>query len=265
MLEIIDYKERKPSIELDGVYCFSTSRHGGVGVGNYASMNCTPYTDDNPEAVNANLHILDRKLPISPSSWVIPHQVHGDSIAVINRDTQFSEERGLMVARPEGVDAVITDDPGVCLCVSTADCIPILLYDSYTHAIAAVHAGWRGTVSGILSKTIERMSSVYGTQASDIFACICPGISLDAFEVGDEVYEAFKNVGFDMSLIAEHRDKWHIDLKGANRLLLLQAGVMPGHIEVSDICTFSNSDDFFSARKLGVRSGRILSGILLKR
>ena len=170
--------------------------------------------------------------------------------------------------RLEGIDALMTDLPDVCVSVSTADCIPVLLYDDVHHAVAAVHAGWRGTVSSIVRKTVERMEEVYHTDVNDVKAVIGPGISLDAFEVGDEVYDAFQSAGFPMMQIAkryvlsEEKTKWHIDLWEANRWELLQSGVPFSHIHLSGICTYSHNDRFFSARRAGIHSGRILNGIM---
>ena len=162
----------------------------------------------------------------------------------------------------QDVDAVVTHLKDFCLCVSTADCVPILLYDRVKEVIAAIHAGWRGTVGRIVEKTLDVMKSQYGTEGEDVMACIGPSISLESFEVGDEVYAAFEEAGFDMSRIARKYEKWHLDLWEANRLQLLAHGVLPEHIEVAGICTYQNHEDFFSARRLGIKSGRILSGIM---
>ena len=164
----------------------------------------------------------------------------------------------------EGVDAVMTNIPGVCVCVSTADCIPVLCYDVRNKAVAAIHAGWRGTVARIVEKTLKQMQSAYETRMQDVVAVIGPGISLQSFEVGDEVYQTFKDAGFDMDIIARRYSKWHIDLWEANKLQLVSAGVNPDNIEVSGICTYTAFEDFFSARRLGINSGRIISGIMLK-
>ena len=104
----------------------------------------------------------------------------------------------------------------------------------------------------------------YQSQPQDLVAVIGPGISLEAFEVGDEVYNEFASAGFDMSSISRHKDKWHIDLKECNLQQLVQSGISKENITVSDICTFNTSDRYFSARKLGTNSGRIFTGIVLK-
>lgn len=246
------------------ISCFSTTRHGGCSKGNYASFNCNGYSGDEAEDVERNRELLRSLLPDTLVELVIPHQTHSDRVAAI--DTGYIN-KGVAdrAAFLEGVDALVTDIPGYCLCVSTADCIPLLLYDTRCRAIAAVHAGWRGTVVRIVEKTLSAMNQRYGSQGKDIIACIGPGISWEAFEVGDEVYQAFDDAGFDMHLIARKEAKWHIDLWEANRLQLLASGVKPENIEISGICTYNHNDDFFSARRQGIRSGRILSGILMER
>ena len=115
----------------------------------------------------------------------------------------------------------------------------------------------------IVGHVLERMRILYGTDGADVSAFIGPGISLRAFEVGDEVYETFRLAGFPMERIARRESKWHIDLSEANRLQLLDFGVPSAAIEACGICTYIHCDDFFSARRLGIRSGRMLTGIML--
>ena len=172
------------------------------------------------------------------------------------------EER---TAELEGIDAVITNLPNLCIGVSTADCVPILLYDKRNRVVAAVHAGWRGTVARILEKCVQRMVDEYNASPTDISAIIAPSISLDSFEVGDEVYNTFSENGFDMDRIAVRYDlRWHIDLWEANRLQLLSCAVPENAIYLSDVCTYKSYSRFFSARRMGISSGRIFNGIMLR-
>ena len=158
----------------------------------------------------------------------------------------------------------MTNIEGVCIGVSTADCIPVLLYDPVQRAACAIHAGWRGTVKRITEQAVAQMTAVYGTRPADIIAQIGPGIHLDSFEVGDEVYEAFQQEGFDMQAISKKKEKWHIDLPECNRLQLIAKGIPADHIAVSSICTYQQADRFFSARRLGINSGRIFTSIILR-
>ena len=176
----------------------------------------------------------------------LPRQVHSDHVC-------WMSEAG----RPEATDAVITDKPGLCACVKTADCIPVLLYDTDQRIVAAVHAGWRGTVSRIVQKTIRQMQPHSPT---DLHAIIGPGISLEWFEVGDEVYEAFRAAGFPMERIAKRVGAWHIDLWEANRWLLEQEGVKD--IYIQGTCTRA-CDDFYSARRETINTGRNYNGIFI--
>jgi YfiH family protein len=181
----------------------------------------------------------------------LPRQVHSDNVLWMQA-----------AGRPEATDAVITDRPGLCVCVKTADCIPVLLYDTRQRIVAAIHAGWRGTVSRIVQKTIEKMRPV---SPEDLHAIIGPGISLLQFEVGDEVYEAFRDEAFPMERIAKRfpstdGERWHIDLWEANRWLLEQMGVSDIYIEGT--CTRA-STDFYSARRETINTGRNYNGIFI--
>lgn len=247
-----------------GVTAFSSTRHGGVGKGNYASFNINYYCGDQWENIEANRASLCQMLGIDEWHLVYPHQTHGDVVKTI--DSQWMEALSPAEKRYslDGVDAVMTNLSGVCIGVSTADCIPILLYDATHHACCAVHAGWRGTVKRIVQKAVEALASIYGTSPQQLKAVIGPGISLKSFEVGDEVYEQFAQAGFDMARIACKYEKWHIDLWECNKRQLMEVGVPETDIHVAGICTYIHHDDFFSARRLGINSGRIFSGIMLR-
>lgn len=247
----------------DGVTAFSTRRQGGYSKGNYGEFNINRYCGDEPEAVRKNREALCQLLGICDNQLLMPHQVHLTKIAVVDenllRATTDERQQAL-----EGVDALMTQLEGICIGVSTADCIPVLLYDPVHRAVCAIHAGWRGTVQRIVEKAVEQMTAVYGTHPSDMIAQIGPSISLDSFEVGDEVYDAFAHEGFDMQCISRRYQKWHIDLPQCNRLQLLAIGVAADHISQTDICTVKQSEDYFSARRLGISSGRIFTGIILQ-
>lgn len=236
-----------------GVRAFSTRRQGGVSTGNYASFNANWYCGDEPQHVEANRALLADALHIPSTHIVVPHQTHSCTVVRVDAPCQL-----------EAVDALVTDVPGLCITVSTADCVPILLHDPRHHAIAAVHAGWRGTVARIVEAAVARMHDEYGTFAHDLQAVIGPSISLEAFEVGDEVVSAFADAGFPMHDITHKYQKWHIDLWACNRLQLQGMGVDTKNIHVAGICTYNHVDEFFSARRLGIKSGRILNGIMLQ-
>ncbi len=245
----------------DDVTAFSSTRHGGFSSGNYAELNLNIYCGDDPLAVEKNRETVRKQLKIS-GPLIIPHQVHGTEVRAV--DVPFLEQPAVrQQALLEGVDAVMTRQTGVCIGVSTADCIPLLLYDPEHHCAAAVHAGWRGTVARIAVKTVAAMQHSYGTRPQALSAVIGPGISLAHFEVGQEVYDAFEAAAFPMGQIATRYEKWHIDLPLCNRLQLESLGVSLSRIQQTDICTFGQSEDYFSARRLGIQSGRIYTAIVL--
>ncbi len=248
----------------EGVLAFSTTRKGGVSTGTYSAFNITHYCGDSPHCVEQNRKLLSDFLGISDESLILPRQTHSTNVLCINEGF-MAKSKGERTAELEGIDAVITNIPNLCIGVSTADCVPILLYDKRNRVVAAVHAGWRGTVARILEKCVQRMVDEYNTSPADIYAVIAPSISLDSFEVGDEVYNTFADNGFDMDRIAVRYDiRWHIDLWEANRLQLLSCAIPENAIYISDVCTYKDYSRFFSARRIGISSGRIFNGIMLR-
>ena len=240
-----------------GVMAFSTTRKGGVSQGNYGEFNINEYCGDFAEHVAENRKRLATELGIDTAHIIMPHQVHGVEVRNIAGEfLTMPENIRKMVL--EGVDAVMTDQKGVCIGVSTADCIPVLLYDEEHHAVAAIHAGWRGTLARIVHKTIQEMAFTYHT---------------DPFPM-EEIAEQRPNAAFSVDpaererLAAEGNIvqplKWHLNLPLCNRQILLHCGVAEENIQDCGICTFAHSDEYFSARKLGIESGRIYTGILLK-
>lgn len=187
--------------------------------------------------------------PVGAFGVSLPRQVHSPNVLWV-------KEAG----RPADTDAVITDVPGLCVAVKTADCVPVLLYtDGEAPIVAAVHAGWRGTVARIVQKTLEKMALCDKfTSFSECHAIIGPGISQESFEVGDEVYEAFREAAFPMERISSREEKWHIDLWEANKWLLEEMGVKD--IYVSGIDTMM-SPEWYSARRETINTGRNYNAI----
>jgi YfiH family protein len=160
--------------------------------------------------------------------------------------TFVAHEHGLV---GEG-DALVTSSPNVAVSIRTADCFPILLADPKTRAVAAVHAGWRGTAAGIVAATLARMRSEFGTEPENSYAAIGPGIGRCCYEVGIEVARQFG---------MPHARK--IDLAVENRNQLITAGVLPNRIDQVGGCTFCNPAQFYSWRRDHDRAGRMVSFI----
>lgn len=198
-----------------------------------------------------------------PCPVVQMHQVHKVMVARVDSPDVTREQL-------DGYDALVTNVPGVCIGARSADCIPVLLYDPVRRAAAAIHSGWRGTVTRICRKAITKMTLEYGTEASDLLAVIGPGICKDCFQVGEEVAVEFRNENFDVeSIWSFHGPKvdgdistgHHIDLPEACRQTLVECGVLPQNIQMSDICTYERTDILYSARKEGSACGRNITAI----
>ena len=249
------------------IFHFVTTRHGGVSKGNYASFNLGAYCGDETEAVCENRKRLCKLLNITPADLLVPLQTHGAETRIIDESFLSKNEEAKLNAL-EGVDALVTAVPGICIAVTTADCVPLLLYAPDKQVVAAIHAGWRGTVNRIAAKTVETMIRSFNVDPTRIQAGIAPAIGQKAFEVGQEVVDKFAESGIDTSLICYYNkqtDKPHIDLTEANRLQLIESGLAPEQIELSNICTHTEFTDFYSARQLSINSGRFLTGIMLNR
>ncbi|MEA4851095.1 MAG: peptidoglycan editing factor PgeF [Paludibacter sp.] len=241
---------------------FCTTRQGGVSVGNYASMNMSPFSGDNVEHQSENLNLLKKKL--NSTDLIIPFQTHGTEIGIINEDfiqKNFAERADLL----NGVDALITKEPNVCIGVTTADCVPLIFYDPQLEVIAVAHAGWRGTCGRIAEKVVKRMQEEFGTHPQHINVVIGPSISGTVYNVGNELIDNFSSAGFPVAEIFNTNNELiYLDLWKANQWLLESMGVPADHIQISEICTYTQHEKFFSARRLGLKSGRMLSAIMLK-
>ena len=233
-------------------------------MGNYATFNLNPFSGDDLHAVSENRSKLAEWLGIDADKIILPFQTHGTEVKEIS-DHFFELADEEKKEYLNGVDAIFTRIPKVCIGISTADCVPILFYDPAKQIIAAAHAGWRGTCGRIAEKTINALVEMYNCHPSDVLVTIGPSISPKVYEVGQEVVDNFEGAGFNIPEIVKIRDtSIYLDLWKANQQSLLKAGIVAENIEVAGICTFTEHERFFSARRLGIKSGRLLSGIMLK-
>lgn len=234
---------------------FST-RRGGVSEGIFATLNLSMNRGDDPDRVRENYRRFCAAIGVDVGKIVCASQVHGDTVRTV---TAADLGIGLDEGEPWKADGLITDIPGVVLTIFTADCLPILLYDPVRRVVGAVHAGWRGTALGIAARGVERMAEAFGARPGDILAAVGPGISTCCFETHRDVPDGLRA---GMGAGAEPyihpvpgTEKYHVDLKGANRAWLLQAGVAPEHIAVCDACTACGREIFWSHRKMGAARG----------
>jgi YfiH family protein len=251
---------RSPLIAAPFVHGFST-RAGGVSAAPFDTLNMGARWGDAPANVEENRRRLLRAIGVDGPLYVA-RQVHGAAVARV----RAGDDPG-PIARVEA-DALITGDAHVAIGIFVADCIPALIVDPRTGAIAAAHAGWRGTVAGVLPAAVRALSDDFGARPDDLRVALGPAIGACCFEVGPEVARAFEAAlgGGDDVVMPSPRGapgKWHVDLKAANRLLLERAGVRPDAIDAGADCTHHDRARFFSYRRDG-ETGQLM-GIVARR
>ena len=246
---------------LDVTHAFTT-RMGGVSEGVYASLNLGENRGDEPERVRRNYELLGNALGFDYKNIVFTRQVHGNAVRVVSS----LDRHELFSPVPYEADGLITNEKNVPLIIFTADCTPILMYDSVRQVIAAVHAGWRGTVQNIAGAAVARMRDEFGCAPEDIRAAIGPCISQCCFETGCEVPEAMEKcaAGAEGFYSRKGGGKYMVDLKGFNGYLLTLAGLREENIAVSQECTMCSHDKYWSHRYTKGIRGSQASVIVLR-
>lgn len=247
-----------------GVTHFFTTRAGGVSDGLYSKLNLGEYCGDKPELVRINRELVCSA--VGAKKLFVPREIHESEICEIDSSFLSLSEIDIREKLLK-YDALITNVKEICIGVSTADCVPLLLFDKKNNAAAAVHAGWRGVVKEIATKTIRKMSELYGSVPANIYAATGPAIGADVFEVGDEVIAEFEKVfsSCEMNLIKSgfRNNKVTLNLQKALEIQLTNSKIPLSHIETNKNCTYS-STRYFSARRDGLKSGRAVSAIMLR-
>jgi len=234
----------RPSVFPPEITAAFSTRNGGVSPPPLG-LNLSFKVGDDPSNVRKNREIFFGALGISIVRLAIPGQVHGTAVRRVDVPGEYTE-----------TDALITSQSGVFLCVSVADCVPVLLFDPSRGAIGAVHAGWRGTASGITIAAVRAMQSEFGSQPSGLLASIGPSASDCCYRVGEDVASRFSP-----SFVRREKGESFVDLKRANRSQLLEAGLRQENVELSPHCTISDASLFHSFRRDGARSGRMMAVI----
>ena len=256
-----------PLLEETGIVTqgFST-RLGGVSEGDYSSMNVSFTRGDREEAVRENYRRLGEAIGFDCESLVCSDQTHTTNIRVVTED-----DRGRGFVRPKDyrdVDGMITNVPGLTLATFYADCVPLYFVDPVKRAIGLSHSGWRGTVGKIGKKTVERMEETYGSDPADIRAAIGPSICQNCYEVSgdviDEFRQAFSEEYWPDLYYAKANGKYQLNLWKANELIFREAGILPEHIAVTDLCTCCNPGLLFSHRASHGRRGNLGAFLMLK-
>jgi polyphenol oxidase len=258
--EVVTYFS--PLLEEAGVPHGFSTRIGGLSRGPFASLNLAqtsggPSTEsgDSDDAVPRNYDLLRQALGVRDHALIWCRQVHG---CVTTLAPPTSQD-----AHPDA-DALLSDKKELLLSVRVADCVPILLASADGRAVAAVHAGWRGIMLGVIPAALGAMRERYGVAPGKLLAAIGPCISAEHFEVGPEVADAFDKADLSHAVIRTGFPKPHIELARACAAQLERAGVPAGSIDRTDRCTYRDADEFFSHRRDKGRTGRMAAVIAVK-
>lgn len=241
-----------------------TTRLGGVSKGMYSTMNMSFSNGDNKDDVMENYRIICSQLGVDINKVVLSHQTHTNNVRIITED-DFG--KGIIKTRDyTNVDGLITDIKGITLVTQYADCTPLLFCDPVKKVIATSHAGWRGTAAEIGRITVEKMCSHFGSKAENIIAAIGPSICKDCYEVDSPVYEPISKISYldtNKIFVNKGNSKYMLDLWETNRQILVNAGIRPENIDVTDLCTNCNPHIFHSHRYTGGKRGNLAALISL--
>ncbi len=229
------------------IHTLFTGRDGGVSLPPYESLNLAFHTGDDPAAVEKNRALLKKGIGVSRILWM--DQVHSDRVEIVD---------GSAPSPVPACDAIVTNEKNLALAVMVADCIPMLLFDETKGVVAAVHAGRNGTFKEISAKTVERMQKGFGCRPADLKAKLGPSIGECCYEISEDLAQIVEK-----SFSKVYMNGRYLNLRHLNFDQLTRAGLHPGNIEISDICTRC-SEKYFSYRREGV-TGRFAGVIWIDR
>ena len=244
---------------------FST-RLGGVSEGCLSSMNLSFTRGDDPEKVRENFRRMGMAIGFETKDLVLSDQTHTTNVRLVteaDRGKGFDRERDYT-----DVDGLITDTPGLMLVTIYADCVPLYFVDPVHKAVGLSHSGWKGTVHRIGKVTLERMKEAFGTRPEDVRAAIGPSICQDCYEVSEDVAQAFMDEFADQLddrlVYRKGNGKYQLNLWNANERILLEAGIRPEHLSITNICTCCNHELLFSHRASHGQRGNLAAFLGLK-
>lgn len=242
-----------------------TTRAGGVSEGEWSSLNLSFTRGDDEASVRENFRRVAEAFGVAPEQIVCSMQTHTTNVRRVS-----AVDGGAGVTRPlpwTDVDGLITDEPGILLGTFFADCVPLYFVDPVHRAIGLSHSGWRGTVSRMGEATLGAMADAFGSRPQDVLCAIGPSICQNCYEVSLDVAEqfaaAFPGTGREL-LYHTSGDKYQLNLWEANRRILLSAGVLPEHLQTTDLCTCCNPHNLFSHRYTGGRRGNLGAFLMVR-
>ena len=231
------------------IVCGFTTRSGGVSSAPFDTLNCGLNTHDNHSDVAKNHRLVYDFAETEQADVALMGQVHGSEVKSIQSGCLYRE-----------TDALMTATPGLLLCVQVADCIPLLLCDPVHHIIAAVHCGWKPITAGIAEKCVKKMVDEFSAEPESILAALGPSAGNCCYEIGPDVAKHLKPKALN-----KRNSRIYGDLKKELSIRLIDTGLEREHIEICNECTICNEKLFYSYRRDGIQSGRMLGFIKLKR
>ncbi len=244
-----------------------TTRMGGVSKDVYTSMNFSYLRGDEKAAVDENYRRIATVFDSTPEQIVCSDQTHTTNVRLVT-----SNDGGKGITRPKDytdIDGLITNEPGMILATFYADCVPLYFVDTEHKAIGLSHSGWRGTVEKMGACTLQAMKEAFGTKPEAVKAAIGPSICQDCYEVSEDVAEQFKELFTggtrEILMPGKEKGKYQLNLWEANRQILLQAGILPPNLAVTDICTCCNPQYLFSHRASNGKRGNLAAMMELRK
>ncbi|MDY0213594.1 MAG: peptidoglycan editing factor PgeF [Desulfuromonadaceae bacterium] len=238
-----------------------TTRNGGISRAPFNSLNLGFNTEDPRHNVEGNLATFTHAFAIVQRQLVLVKQVHGCDIVVV-------DHKNYDVSHFQDVeaDAIVTNQPGLMLGITVADCYPVLIFDPQQRVAAAVHVGWRGAAQGIIGATIASMQREFGCTPEVLQVSVGPGISKEFYVVGKEVRDAFRSPegsGHWKEISTEvELGEWQVDLRQSCVIQLQEAGIKNSNCDISELCTYKNRDMLFSYRRDKGQTGRQMGYIM---
>ena len=243
-----------------------TTRMGGVSTGDCTSMNLSFTRGDDEAAVRENYRRIAAALGTDAKQFVCSDQTHTTNV---RRVTKADAGKGVVIPKDyTDVDGLITNEPGIVLSTFYADCVPLYFVDPVHRAIGLSHSGWRGTVNKMGQVTIEAMKREFGSRAADLYCAIGPSICQDCYEISRDVAEEFMKAfpkHVNDILIQKSEEKFQLDLWKANEIVMLESGVLPEHLAVTNICTCCNPTELFSHRASKGKRGNLAAFLMIKK
>lgn len=234
------------SSDIIGAHHAFTTRHGGVSKGAFSSLNLGANRGDDPEAVRENYRRLCALMGVGIDGMAVTKQVHGNTVRIVTN----ADRHVCMDSVPYEADGVVTNVKGLPILCMVADCVPVLLWDGEHSVAGAIHCGWRSSAADILKNALEQMASL-GARPADIRAAIGPSIGRCCFETDDDVPRAIEQyLSGDTEGLFERRPdgKTLVDLRAANARRLIQLGLLPENIDISEECTMCSHEKYWSHR-----------------